>query len=73
MTRFACFYIENGIIKAPIDVMRFDQSIYEILGDRLVDLSEETECLASTDTYQRRSSSSMTLPGILVDGFRLSF
>ncbi len=73
MTRFACFYIENGMIKAPIDVMRFDQSIYEILGDRLVDLSEETECLASTDTYQRRSSSSMTLPGILVDGFRLSF
>ena len=73
MTRFACFYIENGMIKAPIDVMRFDQSIYEILGDRLVDLSEETECLASTDTYQRRSSTSMTLPGILVDGFRLSF
>ena len=73
MTRFACFYIENGIVKAPIEVMRFDQSLYQLLGDRLIDLSIETECLASTDTYQRRSSSSMTLPGILVDGFKLSF
>jgi predicted Zn-dependent protease len=73
MTRFACFYIENGIIKAPIEVMRFDQSLYELLGDKLIDLSAETQCLASTDTYQRRSSSSMTLPGILVDGFKLSF
>lgn len=73
MTRFACFYIENGIIKAPIEVMRFDQSLYEILGDRLIELSAETECLASTDSYQRRSSSSMTLPGILIDGFSLSF
>ncbi len=50
MTRFACFYIENGIIQAPIEVMRFDQSLYEILGDRLIALSAETECLASTDT-----------------------
>lgn len=73
MTRFACFYIENGLVKAPIEVMRFDQSLYELLGDRLIDLCAETECLASTDTYQRRSSSSMTLPGILIDGFKLSF
>ena len=73
MTRFACFYIENGHIKAPIEVMRFDQSLYEILGDRLIDLTSTSECIASTDTYQHRSLSSMRLPGILVDGFRLSF
>lgn len=73
MTRFACFYVENCAIKAPINVMRFDQSLYDILGDKLVDLTQETECLASTDTYYRRSSSSMSLPGILVDGFNLSF
>ena len=73
MTRFACFFVENGAIKAPINVMRFDQSLYDILGDKLIDLTRETECLASTDTYYRRSSSSMTLPGILIDGFNLSF
>lgn len=73
MTRFACFYVENGIIQAPINVMRFDQSLYEILGEKLVNLTQDAECLASTDTYYRRSSSSMTLPGIVVDGFNLSF
>lgn len=73
MTRFASFYVEKGEIKAPIQVMRFDQSLYEILGSKLLDLGSEAECLPSTDTYYRRSLSSMGLPGILVDGFKLSF
>ncbi|HFD12915.1 MAG TPA: hypothetical protein ENJ32_10675 [Crenotrichaceae bacterium] len=73
MTRFACYFVENGNIKAPFNVMRFDQSVYEILGNKLIDLSNKAECLASTDTYNRRSSSSMFLPGILVDDFKLSF
>jgi hypothetical protein len=35
MTRFACLWVEQGKPVAPVNVMRFDESIYHILGDRL--------------------------------------
>ena len=36
MTRFATFRVENGKITAPVNVMRFDETIYRILGEHLV-------------------------------------
>ena len=35
MTRFATFWVENGEIKAPLNVMRFDDTLYRILGTEL--------------------------------------
>ena len=35
MTRYACFYVENGKIIAPIENMRFDDTIYNIFGKEL--------------------------------------
>lgn len=72
MTRYACFWVENGRLIAPINPMRFDQSIYDMLGANLVDLTKTTEWSLETDTYERRSLASMRLPGILVDGFNLT-
>src|SRR3989442_1166591 len=43
MTRFATFWVENGRIAAPVTPMRFDDSIYRILGESLVDLTRERE------------------------------
>src|SRR5205814_7034674 len=37
MTRFATFWVEGGRIVAPVMPMRFDESIYRLLGDALVD------------------------------------
>ena len=32
MTRFATFWVEDGKIVAPVDVLRFDDTIYRMLG-----------------------------------------
>ena len=68
MTRFACFWVENGEIKAPVNVMRFDDTAYDLLGTRLEALTRERELLLDAGTYGGRSSDSCELPGALVDG-----
>ena len=72
MTRFACFWVEEGVITAPVNVMRFDDSIYRMLGTHLFDLTAEREFLFDTSTYQQRSTRSVQLPGALVDDFTLT-
>ncbi len=69
MTRFATFWVENGEIVAPLDVMRFDETVFHVLGEGLVGLTEEREFMLSASTYDRRSTNSARLPGALVDGF----
>ncbi|HJV81953.1 TldD/PmbA family protein [Noviherbaspirillum sp.] len=66
MTRFATFWVEGGKIKAPLNVMRFDDSLFRILGDKLLGLTCETELLIDSDTYGQRSTGSSVLPGALV-------
>ena len=68
MTRFASFWVENGQLVAPLSVMRFDDSIYEILGSKLEGLTRETETFHEAHTYGSRSTSAMQVPGALVDG-----
>jgi predicted Zn-dependent protease len=70
MTRFATFWMEDGEIVAPVDVLRFDDTAYHLLGDRLEGLTDEAEVLLDTATYGRRSTSSARLPGALVGGMR---
>lgn len=72
MTRFATFWVENGEITAPINVMRFDDTIYRILGDKLLDLTREREFILDSDTYGRRSTDSKRLPGALVEEFKFT-
>ena len=69
MTRFATFWVEDGEIKAPLNVMRFDDSLFRLLGDKLVGLTGEREMLIDTDTYGARSTGSALLPGALVKDF----
>ncbi len=72
MTRFACFWVENGEIVAPINVMRFDETLYHLLGDALEGLTSERDLLLDSHTYEHRSVESMCLPGVLVDGVRFT-
>lgn len=72
MTRFATFWVEQGEPQAPVPVMRFDDSLYHLLGDRLEALTRERELLFSAETYEGRSSASALLPGILVSGIELT-
>ena len=72
MTRFATFWVENGEIVAPLDVMRFDDTIYRMMGEGLVGLTAERELIMDPGTYGGRSTSSARLPGALVDDFVLT-
>jgi predicted Zn-dependent protease len=68
MTRFACFWIEGGKVQAPVNVMRFDDSIYRMLGENLLGLTRERELLLDRGTYGGRSTRSVELPGALIEG-----
>ncbi|MDA0712645.1 MAG: metallopeptidase TldD-related protein [bacterium] len=72
MTRFATFWVENGQITSPINVMRFDDSLYNILGSNLVGLTKERELLIDSSTYEHRSTDSACLPGVLINDFNLT-
>ena len=72
MTRFATFWVENGEIVAPVNVMRFDETVYRVLGENLIGLTRERDLLLDSSTYFARSTASMRLPGALVDGFHFT-
>jgi len=69
MTRFACLWVEQGRPVAPVNVMRFDESIYHILGDCLEGLTREHEHILDAGSYEWRSTASARLPGALVNDF----
>lgn len=72
MTRFACFYIENGKIIAPIDDLRFDESLYDIFGENLLSLTNFEEIIPNVGSYGMRSLGGKSVPGILVKDFNFT-
>ncbi|MEG0822755.1 MAG: metallopeptidase TldD-related protein [Burkholderiaceae bacterium] len=68
MTRFASFWVEDGEIVAPLNVMRFDDSLYRLLGSQLLALTREAEWILSASTYGSRSLATTRIPGALVSG-----
>jgi len=66
MTRFATFWVENGRIVAPVNVLRFDDTLYRLLGENLEALTQETELMLDPNSYGARMLTSATLPGALV-------
>ena len=69
MTRYACFWVEQGEIVAPIENLRFDESLYQCFGDGLVDLTDFQETVPNIDTYDQRGLGDCRVPGILAEGF----
>ncbi|RDV00703.1 TldD/PmbA family protein [Trinickia dinghuensis] len=72
MTRFATFWVENGRIVAPVEAMRFDDSLYRLLGDQLERLDAEPELLLNDSTWGERATGGMKLPGALAKSFELT-
>lgn len=72
MTRFATFWVEDGQIQAPVDTMRFDDSLFDFLGPQLEALTREPELLLPSGTYGARQTGSMALPGALLSRFTLT-
>ncbi|MBD2243034.1 TldD/PmbA family protein [Nostoc sp. FACHB-888] len=69
MTRYACFWVENGEIIAPIENLRFDESLYRFWGNNLVDLTDFQEFIPEVGTYESRQLGGSLVPGMLVNDF----
>ena len=69
MTRYACFWVEQGEIIAPIKDLRFDDSLYEFLGAKLENLTDTQEFIPCVDAYGARSLGGSLMPGLLVNDF----
>jgi len=72
MTRYACFWVENGEIIAPIKDLRFDESLYRVFGSELEAVTRTAEITMKTDTYLQRSLGGSKVPGMLVRDFRFT-
>jgi len=70
MTRYACFWVENGEIIAPIANLRFDESLYRFWGlENLVDFTNFQEFIHEVGTYENRQLGGSLVPGMLVENF----
>ncbi|AFY41261.1 TldD/PmbA family protein [Nostoc sp. PCC 7107] len=69
MTRYACFWVENGEIIAPIENLRFDDSLYRFWGENLVDFTNFQEFIPEVGTYDSRQLGGSLVPGMLVNDF----
>lgn len=69
MTRYACFWVEEGEIKGPIENMRFDDSFYYFFGENLEALTRETPMNPEVGTYEERSLGMTVCPGVLLKAF----
>jgi len=72
MTRYACFWVENGEIIAPIDNMRFDDTIYNIFGGNLEQSTDKLHLVPNVGTYDGRSLGGTYCPGIMLSSFSLT-
>ena len=72
MTRYACYWVEAASLREPIAVMRFDDSLYDLLGDALVGVTDKQTLLVAADSYGKRSLATMRLPGVIVDSLTLT-
>ncbi|RXJ69049.1 hypothetical protein CS022_23950 [Veronia nyctiphanis] len=72
MTRFACFWVENGEIIAPINVMRFDDTLYRLFGSELEALTQESEPFAIPWQLNQRPRGGYKSPGALVKSMRFT-
>jgi len=72
MTRFATFWVEAGEVKAPVNVLRFDDTVYNMLGTNLIELDDEAEVMLDASTYFGRSTGSVRLPGALLESMQFT-
>jgi predicted Zn-dependent protease len=72
MTRFGTFWVERGRIVAPLSVMRFDDSLFRMLGDSLVDFTREREWIVNSGTYVQRSIETSRVPGTLLSALNFT-
>lgn len=66
MTRYACFWVEDGQIVSPIENMRWDDSLFSVLGTELEALTAKRSFIPNVSTYERRGIGGSWMPGALL-------
>ncbi|MEK6707124.1 MAG: metallopeptidase TldD-related protein [Bdellovibrionota bacterium] len=72
MTRYACFLVESGNIVAPIENLRFDDTIFDLFGSNLEALTKNRGFIPEVHTYFIRSLGGTMVPGILVSSMKFT-
>ena len=72
MTRYACFWVEDGEIVAPLRDLRFDESLYNCFGANLEAVTTEQHLEIATGTYDHRTLGGKLLPGMLIQDFQFT-
>ena len=72
MTRYACFWVENGEIVAPIEDLRFDESFYSIFGNALEQVTNFAETSPALGSYSQRDVGGSKAPGLLLSEFKFT-
>ena len=72
MTRYACFWVQDGQIEAPIQDMRFDASLYDIFGSDLVAITSHAEVAPDVLTYDQRAVGASKTPGMIIKNFPIT-
>ena len=70
MTRFASLWVEDGEPIGPIEAMRFDDSIWRMLGEALEALGDTPQRMPATDTYAGRTLAGIQAPCALLSALR---
>lgn len=66
MTRFGCLWVENGKIVGPIKDLRFDETLFQIFGDAVVDFTNFADTAVENMTYGERHIGGTRNPGLLL-------
>ncbi|MBC8212196.1 MAG: TldD/PmbA family protein [Gammaproteobacteria bacterium] len=72
MTRYACFWVEDGEIQGPLESMRFDDSFYHFFGDHLEAVGAESQMNPNVGSYGGRELGMTQCPGVLLSSFALT-
>jgi predicted Zn-dependent protease len=66
MTRFSTLWVEAGRPVAPVQVMRFDDSLFDLYGPQLIGLGRSAHWIADTSSYELRGFGGMRCPSALL-------
>ena len=72
MTRYACFWVEGGEMVAPIENLRWDDSIFRLFGNQMEATTDQPCLFPSTHSYGHRGVGGVSSPGLLVQSMRFT-
>ena len=66
MTRYACFWVENGQLKFPIENLRWDDTLFSLFGNQMEATTSTLSTFFNSSSYRMRTVGSNRCPGILL-------